>query len=315
MLEKENEKLKMNQSGDETFSYGVNLNTANKEEEILIMNKSRGSKRGSPQVQPEIKKSRNEFPCDRCGVRLESPGLLQAHMQEHVDPVIQIKCRKCGDEFSTQDLLEKHTKRCHGDKPPIQYNCNDCPFQGENGLALKKHVQRTKHCPSEYNEKCYTCKKEFTSYWNLMNHRKSDHPSNRRCKFYLKQACIFDSDTCWYRHEEQLVNDLEHQDKTENECKDCEQKFQSKSDLMKHRKMEHQNRVSRCRDYLQGKCDLNDSLCWFIHEQQENKEAHEQVFHEAQESIPPDQVTQILSMITKLSFQVDLLEKMSQSNQ
>ena len=57
---------------------------------------------------------------------------------------------------------------------------------------------------------------------------------------------------------------------------------------MKHRKMEHRNRISRCRDYLQGTFDLNDSLCWFIHEQQENKEAHEQVFNEAQESIPPD---------------------------
>ena len=58
-----------------------------------------------------------------------------------------------------------------------QYNCEDCPFQGENGLELKKHIMRTKHCPSVSIEKCYTCKKEFPSYWHLMNHRKAEHPS------------------------------------------------------------------------------------------------------------------------------------------
>ena len=95
---------------------------------------------------------------------------------------------------------------------------------------------------------------------------------------------------------------------------------------MKHRKSEHKGKVSRCRDFLQGKCSLADNACWFSHDEKENEaednEFDEQepdfqnpVFHKVQEKTPPDQMSQIMSLINKLSLQVELLEKRSMAAQ
>ena len=53
----------------------------------------------------------------------------------------------------------------------------------------------------------------------------------------------------------------------EYNCKDCESKFGSKSNLMMHRKKEHREKVPRCRRLRQGDCELSDDSCWFIHEE------------------------------------------------
>ena len=102
-------------------------------------------------------------------------------------------------------------------------------------------------------------------------------------------------------------------------CKHCDKMFGLRSDLMKHKKTDHLDTVPRCRDFLQGNCNSPANSCWYIHttEQKEVIEMdidvtlNEQVFHQAQEKTPPDQITNILMMLNKLSFQVEQLEKMS----
>ena len=113
------------------------------------------------------------------------------------------KCTKCEEIFVNEAERVKHTQikhRARDQSKVKQYNCKDCPFQGENGLELKRHVMRTKHTPSEYKEQCYTCKKEFESYFHLMNHRKVEHPSNKVCRYFRKKVCIFEAGECWYSH-------------------------------------------------------------------------------------------------------------------
>ena len=83
--------------------------------------------------------------------------------------------------------------------------------------------------------------------------------------------------------------------------------------------MEHPDRVSKCKRFEQGKCNTNEQSCWFIHPSAKiqndgmemEKETTELVFREAQEKSPPDQMGNILNMISKLSFQVEQLEKIS----
>ena len=76
------------------------------------------------------------------------------------------------------------------------------PCVGVNlSLQLKRHIQRTMHTPSDSVEECFTCKKEFSGYWNLMNRRRVEYPSKRKCRCFLKNECNFDDDKCWYRHE------------------------------------------------------------------------------------------------------------------
>ena len=149
-------------------------------------------------------------------------------------------CEECGSNFSTQVQLENHIELQHGSKKRFekQYNCKDCPFQGENGLELKRHIQRTKHTPCDHPEHCYTCKKEFASYWHLMNHRKIEHPSNNICRYFLKQECDFDSETCWYLHKEKPINE-EKKSEMKFVCNNCEREFEDRSVLMKHKKVMH----------------------------------------------------------------------------
>ena len=103
------------------------------------------------------------------------------HMKTH-QIVPPYQCNDCDKTCKSKAQLENHVNTSHSEKTEVsnlwQYNCEDCPLQGETGLDLKKHIRR-KHCPSEYNERCYTCKKEFKSYWHLMEHRKAEHPLSR----------------------------------------------------------------------------------------------------------------------------------------
>ena len=75
-----------------------------------------------------------------------------------------------------------------------------------------------------------------------MNHRKSQHPSQKKCRYFKLNACDFDAETCWYRHES---NKKEGEENIVvcHSCKDCDDEFVSKSELMKHRKRMHKSKV------------------------------------------------------------------------
>ena len=98
-------------------------------------------------------------------------------------------------------------KTKHTDK---EWNCNGCCFQASNTKELINHLKLSGHQPSQdiQNVKtkiihCYTCKEEFSSYWNLMNHRRQKHPSNKICRYFQKNECIHGVN-CWYRHDEPM---------------------------------------------------------------------------------------------------------------
>ena len=71
-------------------------------------------------------------------------------------------------------------------------------------------------------------------------------------------ACDFNEDNCWYRHEEKMNHSKKVVDKT-LECEVCEEKFDDKDSFMKHMKNNHRNRVKLCRNYADKKCNLMDS--------------------------------------------------------
>ena len=283
-----------------------------------MRNKQNGFERLSPQTPAEPTNDNKEFPCSKCDYKLESEGLLAAHMQKHSEHEPAFECTDCGKEFSRSMQLDKHVRTYHKteEKKSKEYNCEDCPFQGENGLELKKHVQRTKHCPSETKEECYTCKKEFPNYWQLMNHRKEEHPSNKICRYFKEDACQFTDVMCWYKHESKLAHKSQENLNLEYPCNICDEMFGTKSDLMRHKKHEHRQNIAKCRDFMQGKCAWNSSSCWFLHDDQEMEMEidDEQDFHKAQEKNPPDQISMMMKMIQKLSLQIEILEKKAMQN-
>lgn len=53
-------------------------------------------------------------------------------------------------------------------------------------------------------------------------------------------------------------------------CRYCENGFDSKSELMAHRKKHHSNRVNICRDFSNGVCPYVESVCWYNHSETTN---------------------------------------------
>ena len=262
----------------------------------------------------------NRILCTKCGEVFPSNEAKETHMKTHIDETV-FKCNECDEEFNRKNEFEKHFeknhKRSNERKMRIrQYNCDDCPFQGDNYSELKKHLERSQHRPSEQREICYTCENEFQGYFQLMNHRKIEHPSNKICRYFKKNSCLFDKNDCWYKHpsEEEV---LKQSKQDELPCKDCDQTFNEQKELREHMKLNHVGSVRKCRYYENGCCERSNAKFWFIHEEQ-TKQANlasskvvndEQVFPKVQENLPPDQFKQIMEMITKLSIKVKNLEE------
>ena len=47
-------------------------------------------------------------------------------------------------------------------------------------------------------------------------------------------------------------------------CRYCDQKFNNKDELMRHRKYKHEKNVAICRENIDGQCKFNDH-CWYKH--------------------------------------------------
>ena len=115
--------------------------------------------------------------------------------------VSESQCDICKDKFVKEEDLERHKKNKHSK----QWNCDQCDFQASTRLILLNHCKLVKgHQPSKQRQRlgqtgileCYTCKSEYRNYHDLMNHRKEEHPSHKKCRYYLKGECNFSASEC-----------------------------------------------------------------------------------------------------------------------
>ena len=294
------------------------------EEITLLGSKNSGHRRSGPQQSPEIaSRIANFFKCDQCTFEFEKKGQLNAHVETHHLEKIMFNCDACDQDFPHKSDLEKHVILEHSQQNTTdEWNCNDCPFQACSPSELMKHLKTTGHQPSQTIKdkrkviqdlkQCYTCKMEFDGFYNLMNHRKSVHPSNKKCRNFPGD-CKFSSD-CWYVHSEQV--DVEQS--SENfKCNVCDEKFKGRDKFMSHKKIVHPATISTCENFLAKKCQRSDKTCWFahtsddhIHEKHEDKSSDDQVFWKAPlHPFPPDQVTSMLKMVKQLCEKVESMEK------
>jgi len=82
--------------------------------------------------------------------------------------------------FSKNNVSEK---RIVANETRIQekekyFTCLQCDFQGTKQFELNKHMNLKHSINNELETiKCYHCDSQYSSKWNLMNHRKSVHPN------------------------------------------------------------------------------------------------------------------------------------------
>ena len=186
------------------------------------------------------------------------------------------------------------------------------------------HLKLTGHQPSpiikdkrnffsDY-KRCYTCNLEVDGYWNLMNHRKLLHPSNKRCRNFPDGKCTFGKD-CWYVHAEDLMDTDESfkQDHTKHECYNCHIEFDTKDKLKKHKKLEHAESVKKYEKFLGNKCERDDTHCWYIHKYSKSSSSpsqKDQVFCEDQKNpFPPEHVQRMFATMDQLFQKVQKMEE------
>jgi hypothetical protein len=67
---------------------------------------------------------------------------------------------------------------------------------------------------------------------------------------------------CWWNHD--LSQDLS----SENiKCFICNEIFESKADMMFHRKRTHASYVRKCIQFAQNKCSFKNDSCWYQHDE------------------------------------------------
>ena len=299
------------------------------EEIALNTSKSRGYRRTVPQEEPEQKKQEIRiFKCSKCGVELQSKGILEAHASIHI-PTSTFKCDSCVETFPTKNELENHVADDHKEMSHSdEWTCNDCPFQGSLSSQLMKHLKLTSHQPNptikdrnslflDYKQ-CFTCKQEFDGYRNLMQHRKFNHPSNRKCRDY-PEKCTRGS-TCWYVHSDEM--EVDNSPQKNIKCDFCNLEFETKRALMAHKKENHPTRVNLCSLFMSGDCP-RDIDCWYRHSldtsrngskqvnsKNEGSESGNQDFQKAQTDLfPPDQNGQTMKMFANLYQKMQIMEE------
>jgi len=272
----------------------------------------------------EKKQQESTFQCDNCGKKFLKRDNLLGHIMNHgkptksgaksggqVKPVEEVEpmeftqpfqpeevwwlqpqfqCDQCHKMFTHNNTLLQHKNTEHktaSPEPAVKepsFNCNKCQFQGNSEDNLKNHIKTTKHQDSF---KCNDCEEVFTEFPDLMVHRKAKH--TKKCKNLPR--CTR-GDSCWYSHPEHNTS-VETDEatttivETQNECKVCHKKFESKHVLMKHRKSDHATTVSICREFLHSSCSRGDDRCWYRH--QTNKQPSPQE-EQLQSRVTPRQV-------------------------
>ena len=297
------------------------------DELLMNSNKNRGNARTTPQEAPEkIHNTKGTFPCTKCDAQLESEGLLLAHANSHKEIKTKFVCNICKSDFSCKSELKSHTEDEHEKNEPEQWNCNDCPFQASCASELMNHLKLMGHLPSKAQEdkrktfkdfkQCYTCKREFDGYWNLMSHRKSMHPSTRKCRNF-PGTCSHGND-CWYVHVEDMETDQSDCVKNATDifsCNMCEESFQERSAFMNHRKSKHTGSNQKCEKFMNGECERSSDECWYLHSEQPKGKPMgqanipKQVFPQAANPFPPDQMSKMFWMVTNLVRKVEGMEQ------
>ena len=183
-----------------------------------------------------------------------------------------LKCDECIFETTSNSSLEEHVSLKHiqprSNVTEDEFNCKSCDFQTTSEHHLKKHFtlkHTLKVLKPDEEIRCRNCGETFLWKNNLMKHRKVSHANFvANCKNYQEEKCPFSSEKCWWNHNLKL--ELENK-AAAVVCYVCDEKFESKSELMFHRKNKHEERVRACIRFLEKNCRLQDSFCWFLHKE------------------------------------------------
>ena len=162
------------------------------------------------------------------------------HLRHHTSQVhggkITYRCTICSQGFTTQQSRKKHMSRVHEEKKlPDENQCAFCGASFVQQEKLAKHIVQVhewKHQPYS----CSVCEFGFDDEKGLITHCANLHDKKGLKKPFVCIMCNIDcrNEKCLNLH-----NGKVHEGKKLQCCPFCNASFVRKSDLVKHKKMNH----------------------------------------------------------------------------
>ena len=156
---------------------------------------------------------------------------------------------------SMKERLETFEKETSSMQTQTDMNCNECTFKGINNLDLDWHMKNFHGWASVQESKD-------------MNISLASHAPRvcGKCGYEAEDLYDYDAHTWSEDCKENETPNIEAKQSNGLNCKICEKAFNSKRDLMEHRKKEHTESVNVCWNFSSGKCGYGDEKCWFTHD-------------------------------------------------
>ena len=102
-----------------------------------------------------------------------------------------------------------------------------------------------------------------------MLHRKTNHlGAVAMCRKYVDGTCFYTANACWWNHGEIVQETIQ--------CFMCGKSFESKTEMMSHRKKYHSDKLQQCNQFLRGSCPFQDKHCWYNHNVETEEHLHPQ---------------------------------------
>ena len=174
------------------------------------------------------------YKCEDCNVEFpDNNDNVRKHIQaKHPridDKVPTIRCVECKIPFKSENDLKGHISAMHKSfstsmaapntapakqiiTPKViknrrlqqlrQFNCHECPFEGNSARDLFHHVQQTLHKTDDLSVQCFNCDKTLHNWRELMVHRRAHHYNDlQMCKFITSgETCRYGEERCFFRH-------------------------------------------------------------------------------------------------------------------
>ena len=202
---------------------------------------------------------------------------LEKKHKEKIDIIksLEEKILRFNEKSNVKTTKETQTTQTETN---LHLKCEECNFESENEQELDWHMRKHHGWPREHKAEemdldldesqgvryCVVCDYEAEDMYDLDGHTWSEH----------EDVEVVDHTR---RKLERVKHDREHVEIVNKEqllkvsCNFCSEQFETRKQLMEHKKNDHNEKVALCWNFLSGNCDYGDDYCWFIHNKGEKQ--------------------------------------------
>ena len=155
-----------------------------------------------------------------------------------------LKCIECNFEGVFPEQLKWHMNQNHG-WPEIVQTQSDKSQRAED-MDISTESQGARYC--------VICDYEAEDMYDLEAHHWSEHEEVDEVDHTRRKSSETFLAYQKPKYEQRSIG-----------CNLCDDKFETRDNLMKHKKINHNEKVAACWNFSSGYCEFGEETCWFNH--------------------------------------------------